>query len=109
MRFLIDAQLPPALARKLVEIGHEAEHVFDRRLNTASDQEIWIAASNLNAVIVTKDEDFSRMRVARDDGPSVIWIRLPNTPRAVLLARVEAVLPDLLDALARGERLVEVI
>jgi len=29
MRFLIDARLPPALARWLTEQGHEAEHVFD--------------------------------------------------------------------------------
>lgn len=29
MRFLVDAQLPPALARWLAAQGHEAEHVGD--------------------------------------------------------------------------------
>jgi len=29
MRFLVDAQLPPALARTLEAGGHEAEHVAD--------------------------------------------------------------------------------
>jgi predicted nuclease of predicted toxin-antitoxin system len=29
MRFLVDAQLPPALARHLVAAGHEAQHVAD--------------------------------------------------------------------------------
>lgn len=30
MRFLVDAQLPPALARKLEALGHVAEHVADQ-------------------------------------------------------------------------------
>jgi predicted nuclease of predicted toxin-antitoxin system len=37
MRFIVDAQLPPALARWLVRQGHEAEHVADRLLATAPD------------------------------------------------------------------------
>lgn len=41
MRFLVDAQLPPALARWLVAEGHAAEHVADKGLGAASDAEIW--------------------------------------------------------------------
>ncbi len=40
MRFLIDAQLPPALARWLSGQGHEAEHVADRGMQAASDSAI---------------------------------------------------------------------
>ncbi len=29
VRFIVNAQLPPALAKMLVEFGHEAEHVID--------------------------------------------------------------------------------
>jgi len=29
MKFIVDAQLPPALARWLCEQGHQAEHVQD--------------------------------------------------------------------------------
>lgn len=29
MRFIVDAQLPPALARMLAEHGHEVQHVVD--------------------------------------------------------------------------------
>lgn len=36
-RFLIDAQLPPALARWLVAQGHAAEHVNDAGLDGADD------------------------------------------------------------------------
>ncbi|MGE0592105.1 MAG: DUF5615 family PIN-like protein [Vicinamibacterales bacterium] len=30
MRFLVDAQLPPVLARRLESLGHRAEHVADQ-------------------------------------------------------------------------------
>jgi predicted nuclease of predicted toxin-antitoxin system len=40
MRFLIDAQLPPAPARRLVELGHDAEHVSDQQLAAATDSQI---------------------------------------------------------------------
>jgi predicted nuclease of predicted toxin-antitoxin system len=59
MRFLIDAQLPPALARWLVSVGHEAEHVADRGMQAASDAVIWDLALREHAAIVTKDEDFA--------------------------------------------------
>ena len=58
MRFLVDAQLPPALARWLVERGYVAEHVFDLGMAGADDREIWAYASRVGAVIITKDEDF---------------------------------------------------
>lgn len=57
MRFLVDAQLPPALARWLIEKGHEAQHVGDTGLQAASDGAIWDYAAREGAVIVTKDED----------------------------------------------------
>ncbi len=40
MRFLIDAQLPPALARLLASHGHAAEHVADIGLRDADDSPI---------------------------------------------------------------------
>jgi predicted nuclease of predicted toxin-antitoxin system len=55
LRFLVDAQLPPALARRIQALGHSAEHVFDYGLATASDEAIRGYAAKTNAVIVTKD------------------------------------------------------
>jgi predicted nuclease of predicted toxin-antitoxin system len=109
MRFIVDAQLPPALARWLAAEGHEAEHVADRQMAAASDTTIWDFAVQASAVIITKDEDFAQRKVLTDHGPRVVWIRLPNTRRRELLSRFETVLPDVLSALERGETLVEVI
>jgi predicted nuclease of predicted toxin-antitoxin system len=109
MRFLVDAQLPPALARWLADEGHEAEHVADRQMEAASDAAIWDLALHSASAIITKDEDFAQRKVLADKGPVVIWIRRPNTRRRDLLAWFETVLPDVLSALERGETLIEVI
>jgi predicted nuclease of predicted toxin-antitoxin system len=109
MRFLVDAQLPPALARWLAANGHRAEHVADHQMEAASDSAIWDYALQKTAVIITKDEDFAQRKTLSNAGPAVIWLRLPNTRRRQLLARFENVLPDLLSALERGEALIEVI
>ncbi|MGC2224174.1 MAG: DUF5615 family PIN-like protein [Methylocella sp.] len=90
MRFLVDAQLPPALSRYLAAGGHEAEHVADIELGGAKDQAIWEYAARVGAVIVSKDEDF------------------PNTRKRELLLWFEPLLPRIIEALERGERLIEI-
>ncbi len=40
-KVLIDAQLPPALARAILHEGYPAEHVSDIGLVHASDETIW--------------------------------------------------------------------
>jgi predicted nuclease of predicted toxin-antitoxin system len=89
MRFLVDAQLPPALARWLADQGHEAQHVADLGMQAASDTAIWDHALSTSSAIVTKDEDFAQRKVLAAVGPAVIWIRLPNTRRRDLLAWFE--------------------
>jgi len=109
MRFLVDAQLPPALARWLVTAGHEAEHVGDVGLGDAADLAIWHYALGAGTVIVSKDEDFAQRKILGHAGPAVVWIRLRNTRRRELLVWFEGVLPEILEALERGETFVEVI
>jgi predicted nuclease of predicted toxin-antitoxin system len=109
MRFLIDAQLPPALARWLAARGHDAEHVADRGLAGASDAAIWSCADAIGAAIVTKDEDFAQRKALNEGGPAIVWIRLPNTRRRDLLIWFESVLPQVLQALSRGETLIEIV
>jgi predicted nuclease of predicted toxin-antitoxin system len=108
MRFLVDAQLPPALARWLASGGYVAEHVGDRGMQAASDQVIWDYALQVSAATITKDDDFCKLKLLRPTGPTVIWIRLPNTRRRELLIWFDRALADILAALARGETLIEV-
>ena len=72
MRFVVDAQLPPALARWLSDQGHVAEHVLDLGMATASDRAIWYHAVTVGAAIMTKDQDFASRRATEGSGPTVI-------------------------------------
>ncbi len=108
MRFLVDANLPPALARWIVSQGHEAHHVSDFGLEAMSDRAIWTRARELDASIVTKDEDFILLQALDRAGPAVIWIRIGNAVRNVLLQRIPAVWPGVVSSIDRGEKIVEV-
>lgn len=86
--------------------GHEARHIFDSGLLSASDREIWAHAVGLGAVLITKDEDFVTMRAFQASGPSIGWVRLGNTTNRILLRYFEAMLPRIVAALDRGETVI---
>jgi predicted nuclease of predicted toxin-antitoxin system len=109
MRFLVDAQLPVALARWLATDGHQAEHVADLGLAGATDKAIWDFALSNGAVILSKDEDFAQRKALAEHAPRVVWIRLPNTRKRELLDWFSRALPKVLEALERGETLIEVV
>lgn len=106
MRFLIDEQLPPALADRLREKGHAAEHIRDIGLGGAPDARIRARASQTGAVLITKDEDFAATGKARKF--AVLWIRLGNTTNQALWAAIEPNLPEIIAAIEQGERLIEI-
>jgi predicted nuclease of predicted toxin-antitoxin system len=108
VRFLVDAQLPPLLARHLINSNHQAEHVSDVGLSTARDRDIWEYALTNGAVLITKDEDFVTMRAFNANGPAIVWIRLGNTTRHELLTRFSAIQTSIFAALERGETIVEI-
>ncbi|MGZ8190407.1 MAG: DUF5615 family PIN-like protein [Methylococcaceae bacterium] len=109
MRFLVDAQLPPALTRMIAANHFEAEHVYDVELGEATDTEIWEYAKKTQATIITKDEDFVVFHSIYPDGPSVIWIRIGNTTKQALLEWFEPLFPAIVKTLERGDKLVEVV
>ncbi len=65
-------------------------------------------AVSTGATIVTKDQDFVVLRSLDPDVAAVVWVRIGNTTRRVLLAWFAKALPDIERALAAGETLVEV-
>ena len=75
---------------------------------TAPDFAIWIVALDRKAAIITKDKDFVQLRALSSEGPPIVWVRLANTRRGVLLAWFSEVLPDVISALQRGETLIEI-
>ena len=82
MRFLVDAQLPPA---------------------------IWQQAADKGSVVVTKDEDFAVLAHLHPPGARVVWIRYGNLRKPELIGRFSGAWPEIVDALTRGEHLIELI
>ena len=108
MRFLIDNQLPSALAGWLRERGHDAEHVLDVGLGQGKDTPVWHHAQAQQAVIINKDEDFAEWVRRGRTGPQVVWLRIGNSTRRELFRWLEPLLPAILRQLQQGDRLIEV-
>ncbi|MBY0611878.1 MAG: DUF5615 family PIN-like protein [Beijerinckiaceae bacterium] len=107
MRFIVDANLPPLLARWIAEHGDQCVHVSEIGLASASDREIWTYALANDAVIVSKDEDFVLLRAASAIGPQIVWVRIGNAASRVLLPRFESAWRSLKESLEQGRAVVE--
>ena len=106
--FLIDANLPFALIKALDGAGYHAIHVLDLELADSDDDVIWQVAADRGLVIVSKDSDFADKASAAEPGPPVVWIRVGNTRKTALLCTFVKHLADIVAALERSERLIEV-
>ena len=110
MTFLIDHQLPPALARWIADQPGVtgALHVADCGMTEAADTEIWQVCAERAWVLVSKDRDFADLHAQRGAaGPQVLWVRLGNCRRVQLLTAFGRTWPEILKSLQNGEKLVE--
>jgi hypothetical protein len=78
MRFLVDAQLPPALARFLESAGHRAEHVADLRLTDAPHNVIWRRAAVVFLAFLASPPAFA-LSPALETGPCALETAAPAT------------------------------
>jgi predicted nuclease of predicted toxin-antitoxin system len=86
VKFLVDNQLPQALAEHLCRRGHDCQHVLDAGLSGASDIAICRYAEAQERILITKDEDFLYLSNQPKSKIRLVWIRLGNCPTPVLLA-----------------------
>ena len=106
MLFLIDAQLPPGLARWLSENGYPSKHIDDLGLRAASDDMIEAKARVGGSHLV---EGYRFRRTSRhSQGLQVVWLRFGNTANASLRAKLSPHLRTIESALKEGDVLVEV-
>jgi predicted nuclease of predicted toxin-antitoxin system len=107
VNFIIDAQLPPALARWLTSQGQVATHVFDLGFNAADDSLIWQYALTNKAVIITKDEDFADRWLMSERLVPLVWLRKGNCSTRVLLQWLQPLWAEVLRRLEQGEQVIE--
>ena len=105
----VDAQLSPHLASWIAEtLTIQARPLRDLGLVRAKDREIYLAAREAGAVILTKDRDFLDLLESLGAPPQVLWVTCGNTSNVRLRQILRDVLPTALSLLERGESLVEI-
>jgi predicted nuclease of predicted toxin-antitoxin system len=106
--FLVDNQLPTALARLIQhEFREQAEHVADLGLRDASDAALWKYASAEDLILISKDEDFVTM-VLQSPTAGLLWVRIGNCRREFLLGAFRRAWPRIMQKLHGGERFIEI-
>jgi predicted nuclease of predicted toxin-antitoxin system len=107
--FLLDAQLPPALAGWLSStFGVDARAIRDLGLRDAEDREIFHAARvQGDAVIVSKDSDFVDLVLRLGTPPQVLWVTCGNLTNRRLHEVFHELFPSALNLLYAGEAVVE--
>jgi len=110
MKLWLDAQLPPTLARWINRQGLdlEATPVRELGLRDALDPEIFQAARQANALVMTKDRDFINLLEQNGPPPQVIWLRTGNGSNQGLQETLATTLAPALDLLRSGEPWVEI-
>lgn len=110
MRLWLDAQLPPKLAEWINQQGLalEATPVRDLGLRDALDPEIFQAAREAKALVMTKDRDFINLLEKNGPPPQVIWLRTGNSSNQALQNTLSTTLATALDLLRSGEPWVEI-
>lgn len=109
MKFIVDAQLPPALARFLAAKGDDVIHVLDVQMMESSDSQIWDLALHESLVIITKDEDFQLRASVSEKYPRIVWVRIGNCSKKTLLSYFEQKWDEVKTELQNGAYLVELL
>lgn len=104
MRLLVDANLSPKVSAGLRAAGHDAIHVDDIDMTSASDKDISERAAAEARVVISSDSDFAQiLALTGRTAPSLVLLRSadPMTPTEQT-ALVAANLPTIADDLAQG-------
>ena len=109
MTLWLDAQLSPTLAfsfRRTCAVT--CFPVRELGLRDATDRDIYMAARNAQAIIVTNDLDFVRLLERHGPPPQIVWLTCGNTSNQRLMEIPSGYWPTISTLLSNGEPLVEV-
>ena len=93
MKFLVDNQLPAAVAEYLRKRGFDCQHVLEAGLSAALDSDICRYAEVQGHIIISKDEDFIYFAKKPEAKIKLIWVRLGNCRTSAFLAK-DRILPE---------------
>lgn len=85
MKLLLDENLSRRIVPFLQTAFPGSTQVALLGLETASDSEIWQYAKDNDYVIVSRDSDFQERSLVAGHPPQVIWLKIPNRSKTVVL------------------------
>ena len=86
-----------------------AVHASDQPGLVLDDRAIFDFARQHEYIIVTKDEDFATLATLSNDPAQVMWLRVGNATNVRLRTWLDPLLPEIVQRLASGETLIEVV
>ena len=108
MKFLVDAQLPVRLARRLAPVGHDVVHTSELPAgNRTTDADICRLADAEDRVVVTKDRDFRDSHLLRSTPRRLLIVATGNINNEALLRLFDEHLDAVIAALEEA-RYVEI-
>lgn len=109
MTVWLDAQLSPLIASWIQDkYNVSCIPIRDLGLKDAADMKIFNEAKKANAIIITKDIDFSILHERFGAPPKIIWLTCGNTSNKRLKEIFTVNLQKAFDLLISGENLIEV-
>lgn len=107
MKFLVDNALSPIIAAGLRSAGHDAIHVRDRQLQSASDTQIFELAATEDRILISADTNFGTLLALREEiKPSVILLRREPKKPPLQLQLLLSNLPAIEEFASRGSIIV---
>ena len=92
MKLKLDENLPDALRRELVGLGHDVDTVKDEQIVGEPDAMIWREAQRTKRFLITQDLDFSDIRqFAPGQHEGLMLVRLRAPGRLALTQRLRQV------------------
>jgi len=88
--------------------GHDAEHLVDLNLLTATDTELWERGRDKHIIILTKDVDFYDRALLFGAPPQVLHVAVGNCSNAGLFHVLGSRWPDIETALSSGSKLLSI-
>ena len=108
MKFLVDAHLPPSVAKLLNDAGHDAIHCSDLPAgNATSDEGLNEISVAEERVVISKDIDFYNSLVLHSRPWKLVLVRTGNIGTRDLTAIFSSRLDAIVDALEKNT-LVEI-
>jgi predicted nuclease of predicted toxin-antitoxin system len=105
--FLVDTQLPPALAKFLDKTGYPSKHTSSYPKGYfLKDEEIIEIAKQHTQIIITKDSDFWDNFFLRGYPPDVLLLELGNIKNADLIALFQQNITQIVTSFENGAHLI---